>query len=286
MPTPRLVRNASLAGDTAVHVAYWSPGVTTVLADLLQPYLEAGESLPDLDLLQKLIARLLADRRRDLEQRDDQNATATAHARKYRRQRDQAAKELRETLRTVRFFLDTTLGRGEGAKVGIGNGLSTMSPPQLLRTGHLIAGLLAEPKMKLEGKSSVLSVAALAEEVRQKTATLEEALDRLAPQAGRERRSRTTRTQSNVAAEKALRRATALLSGLYQLAEHDRLAKAVRPRFRRRKKAQPPAEAPAVPPLPILDSVVQPGEVAAAASLGGLAKGESPAEGRDEEDRV
>lgn len=306
MAKSRVVRSADIAGNTAHLVQDCAPLVSGHLAELLTPYLEAGETLPDIDLLQKLIGRLLADRQRELDAKDQQTHQSTGYAGLYRAQRNQAVKELREVLRSVRFFLDSTLGRGEGAKAGIGTGLSTMAPFQLLRTGEQIALLLAEPKMDFASKPSAMQVATLAAQVSEKTRNLEEILQRLTSEQGKELHYRASRQRSTDAAEKTLRRTAALLAGLYKFVNHDRLAKAVRPSFRRRKKAKPPAEMPALPPEPVLAEVVRPEEGESArilppglesrlplllglrptpAELRGLARGERAADYRDEEDR-
>ena len=237
MATLRVVRDAKLAGITAASANSWAEPVSEKLAALLEPFLEPGENMPDVVLLQKLVGRLLASRRQSLEKVDQRNLDAVATARQYRRRRDEAAQELREVLRTARFYLEQKQGRGAGAQYGIGNGLSYMSPDLLARTGaHIATCLESFQRVESSPLPSILAVDQLIAAVSEKTAALEAALAKLRPQNHRENFSRAQKDKSVAATEKAVRHGAAFLSGLYQLCEFEGLAERVRPVFRRRRR--------------------------------------------------
>ncbi len=237
MATLRVVRGAKLAGITAQSARSWAAPVSKKLEKVLEPFLEPGETLPDVLLLQKLIGRLLASRKEDLQESDQQNLSAVSQTRILRMRRDEVAKELREVLRAARFYFEHKNGRGEGARLGIGNGLSYMSPVNLARTGVYIATQLEADRLHQGSQAeSLLPAENLEIAVRQKTAELEEVLGLLQPQSSRENLSRAKKYRSTEATEKAIRAGSAVLAGLYKLSEFEGLAEKVRPVFRRRRR--------------------------------------------------
>ena len=233
----RVVRNSNLAGNTAAAAESLAPEIGKKLENLLSVYLEAGEKMPDFELVQKLLGRLLKDRDEDLQKKDHASEVAVMDARVLRLARDEAAGELREVLRAVRHYLDQARGRGEGARCGIGNGLSWMAPVELVGTARRITVLLES--LDREGGArpvGLLPPAELAAAVREKKNKLAAVLERLYPQNALEDHNRCAKNQSTEAAEKAVRRASAVLAGLYKLCEFEDLAKVVRPVFRRRRR--------------------------------------------------
>lgn len=242
----RVVHRSELARFTSSAAAEWAEAAAQGVAPLLEPYLEPGEALPDLVLLQKLVARLMADRGEALDSRGDQQARAESSARQARWRRDEASEALREALRKARFYLDSVHGRGYGAKRGIGHGLSRMRPMFLARLGEAIAR-----QLELEAGSSgtreagLVDPADLAKLVAERAAALHQALQEVLPGVASRSMAVGQKRRSLAETEKLLRDATAFLGGLYKLSNLHGLAKRVRPAFRRpRRRKKGGVEAP------------------------------------------
>lgn len=247
LPSQRDARNTHLAGITAAAANVWAPPVAAALEALLGPYLEAGEKMPDAELLQKLVGRLLADREKQL---DAVAAKAQSHrtaAAGWRIRRDAAAKDLRDELRRARFYLEQARGKGEGAHHGLGEGLSYMAPSHLARTGEQIAATLDYFEANLPKDETLPSAAALAQAVRAKAAVLTAILKKLEPRRQDAEISRVKRTQEHAKIEITIRRTAGFLSGLYKLCDFDDFAHKVRPAFRRIRRQRPQREEDLVP---------------------------------------
>ena len=224
-----------LASETAAAAERFSLPAHERLEELLTPYLEAGEALPDIALLQQLVGRLLADRGAALTRRTEELQLSETEARQLRFRRDDAAEELRETLRGARFYFDQTEGRGAGARRGIGHGLTRMPLIFLVRAGEAIAEELAAPAPAPRRPSfgGVPDRQELAEAVRQRTAALKSLVDQLRPQRSGCITARGEKERSLAATEAIVRASAGFLAGLYKLCDLKYLAKKVRPAFRR-----------------------------------------------------
>lgn len=247
MASQRVVRNTNLAGITAAAAKVWAPPVGAALEDLLRPYLEQGEAMPDAVLLQRLVGRLLADREKQLDTVALKAQDHRANAAGWRIRRDAAAKALREELRRARFFFDETRGKGEGARQGLGEGLSYMAPSHLARTGAQAAATLDYFEADLPRKETLPPAGALAQAIREKVAALEATLEKLEPRRQDAEISRVKRTQEHAKIEKAIRRSAGFLAGLYKLCDFEDFAKKVRPVFRRKRRRRPIREETIVP---------------------------------------
>jgi len=233
MPSVRIVRHATIAADTAVAATVWSPSAARRIEQLLAPFLEQAEDMPDFELMLKLVGRLLAFHEKQATAIDEKTESYRISAVRLRIRRDEAAKALREELRRARYFFDQSRGKGEGAKLGLGEGLSYKNPRLLVRLGHQIADFLPDFAQKVPTDDRLPSPAALERSIRAKAEDLDQALAHLDPQAENEAVSRIRRRRETRQTERIIRRATTFLAGFYKLCELDDFAKKVRPVFRR-----------------------------------------------------
>lgn len=98
---------------------------------LLSPYLEAGETFPDLRLLLRLLGRLLRDRLGLLLRAADAHDSRRRDARFPREERDAAAAAVRRELVDLRQAFDAVFGRGQ-FHAFLGLKRQTPRPPKLL----------------------------------------------------------------------------------------------------------------------------------------------------------
>lgn len=233
----RVIHRSHLAKETAGAAKEWAAPAAERLAPLLRPYLREGESLPDLVLLQELVGRLLADRGATLIGRGSRQRTSELLTRQLRGNRDEAAEALRASLRSARFLFDAVRGRGYGASLGLGHGLSRLRPAFLTRLGGEIALHLeaeaAKPAVRDAGLADPAELAAL---LRERVKQLESILARLYPEKAGHTMAVGEKRSSLADTEKIVRNAAAFLGGLYKLSNLPDLAAHVRPRFRGRAR--------------------------------------------------
>jgi hypothetical protein len=236
MPISRVFRNTDLAVETAAAANVWADDVGRRLEELLSPYLQEGEGMPDMRLFQSLIGRLLADRERQLRASYHQHRQHDVSATALRGRRDQAARALREELRNARHFLEQARGKGEGARRGIGEGLSYMAPSLMVQVARHVADVLGMCEREGAGSPTLPPPGALAKEIEARAQALEQALANLVPEHVQESVSRHEKRQNVESTENAVRRTAAFLIELYKLCGREDLVKRVRPVFRRRRK--------------------------------------------------
>lgn len=241
----RVIHRATLANSTGAAAGEWSTPAAERLEPLLRPYLREGETLPDVVLLQELVGRLLKDRGAALLERGSDQATSARLTAQLRGYRDQAAEALRASLRSARFYFDAVRGRGYGASLGLGHGLSRLRTAYLTRLGaeialHLDAEAAGPRKPRDAGLADPAELAAL---LRERVEKLGSVLDRLYPEKAGHTMATGEKRRSLAETEKIVRNAAAFLGGLYKLSNLPHLAASVRPRFRGRKPRRKSAEA-------------------------------------------
>lgn len=262
MPISRVSRNSDLAVETSAAASVWADDVGRRMEDLLSPFLEEGEGMPDMQLLQKLIGRLLADRERRLRESDHHHHHLDVTATTLRVRRDEAARALREELRNARHFLEQARGKGEGARRGIGEGLSYMAPALLAITARHVIDVLVLSEKEGRGSPTLPQPLALAKAIAARADALDQELAKLVPERIHESVGRHEKRQNVEKTEKAVRRTAAFLIELYKLSGREDLAKLVRPAFRRRRKGSHKPKAPAEQqeassPLPSEEEIVR-----------------------------
>ncbi len=250
MFSKRVHDRSQLALQVAAAAEEWSQATVETLDQLLSPYLREGESLPDTRLFQQLLGRVVADRGQRLVARDAAVETEERSARYFRARRDEEAEKLRELLRAARYCFDQAQGRGSGAKIGLGHGLSWMAPSVLARLAVDTAIRLEklEPAKKRSAFLTLPDTAALAAEIRAQGKRLDDLLRELLPPTILGQAARHNRRQDLEDTDFVVRRCSALLGEIYKLCGRPGLAKKIKPVFRRKPRKRqggaPPGAAP------------------------------------------
>ncbi len=240
----RVHDRVSSAYEAESAASEWAAAAVAGLESLFGPYLKPGEAVPDVAFLQELVGRVLADHRSVLKENGMRQELSERGLAFLRIRRDEAAENLRDALRSARFYFDGLRGRGYGKKLGLGHGLSRLPPMFLARLGIETADNLAtEPPAAKAKQGGLQDPHQLAGFVRGHAERLVALLAELAPErAGRKHRLGEKR-RSLVKTEDVIRRCTAFLGGLYRLGGLPDLAERVRPKLRRPKKRRKPAKA-------------------------------------------
>ena len=250
-----VTHRSELAATAASAAAEWAAPATEKLEELLVPYLQPGEAMPDVALLQVLLGRLLVDRGEALLGKGQEQERSEREARTLRWRRNEAAEALREALRGARYYLDGAHGRGAGARAGLGHGLSRMPPMFLVRLGAEIADILEEaPPARANIALALPDPRELAGLVRQRAVELGALVEAIHPQRQGCTHARGEKLRSLAATEAIVRRGAGFLAELYRLCDLPFLAEKVRPAFRRRSRpekeeAAAAGPAPAAPPF-------------------------------------
>jgi hypothetical protein len=141
----RRFEHVAQACSQAAHMA---ERVAEALVEDLRPVLREGETMPDLALLQELIARRLALANEELEQADHLRKHQRNVDHHYRVRLEAARQKLRSVLVDVRYVFDRTLSKELAMSSFEGRSkLSRLRSPVLERVGERMFGLLGDPKL-------------------------------------------------------------------------------------------------------------------------------------------
>ena len=111
----------------------WARSTAAELADFLGPELEDGETMPDLELLQKLFGRALARRWNLLEAADQAHLSAAARHRRSLAERGTALKKLYRGVVDLRMLIGSVLGAASARRLLGLRGKTSLDPVVLLR---------------------------------------------------------------------------------------------------------------------------------------------------------
>lgn len=224
--------------------------VQAAIAAALEPLRREGESLPELEHLQELMARLLEASSGVLLESDQLYTNKLVNAAALREERDALVKQLRTHIRDVRYVLDRSVGTGTAKATLRDRRLSVVKPGLLVAAARDLMKTLRDPQLGLDNltdKAFFADVARMAAKIEEETNQLDEVLLRLAPQKKASQNKLSDKVAGIDAAVEKNRRCADLLFGLYRLAGLDFHAERLRPKARRRK-AKEPEKADASPP--------------------------------------
>jgi hypothetical protein len=140
--------NIFVAADQAIHQA---PLVAEAIVPDMVPELEAGEVLPDLALVLKLLSRGLKKVSRQLDDGDNRRKHIKNVERQQKEVLEQATDKLRVALADVRYALDRTLSEKQAKAVFEGrSALGKLRTPVIERVSTRLLNLLADPKFGWE----------------------------------------------------------------------------------------------------------------------------------------
>jgi hypothetical protein len=137
--------------EASKHASFMKERVAEALVEDLRPVLREGETMPDVALLQELIARRLALANEELEQADHLRKHQRNIDHHYRGKLEAVRQKLRSVLVDVRYVFDRTLSRELAMSSFEGRSkLSRLRSPVLERVGERMFGLLGDPKLGWE----------------------------------------------------------------------------------------------------------------------------------------
>lgn len=241
MVADRQKLSESLEASASTHASDVSQRVIEVLSTVL----DEGETVPDLEIIQILVGRLVAKVRGHMVEVDRQHLDEVVKDRGLRRRRDDAAKDLRRTVLRIRDSFDGAYGPGRCEEI-LGFGTSIPQDPMLLRqlaaTGveYLTDAEFELPPMELDGVT--WKPDAFAEQLKTPLAVLEEAQAQLSREDRKSNKSIEVKNQAIDDFDGTSRRCFKFFEGLYSLAGEDLLAERVRPTSRRSSPAEPEPE--------------------------------------------
>lgn len=252
MPTYSFSKEITRQLGAATKVATSAVGVAAAIKEAIdrkvEPVLDAGGARVDWNEVQSIFGRLLVHSAANLRTVDERHAQSDVDSGFLRRQRNEAAKKLRQELRRARFLLDDTLSKEAANSFFPQRGIvSSIDPANLVRLGRHIAGLLRGETGQLRSQlagGELINAAALIEALESATAGLEAALAELEPKLRQKALSFDQRRQERQEAVRTFRATREMLDGFYRLAGYDYLADQLRDT--RRKK--PEAEEAPIPP--------------------------------------
>ncbi len=254
MVADRQKLSESLEASAVTHAA----DVNQRANDVLSAVLAEGETVPDLEILQILGGRLIAKARGHMVEVDRVHLDEIVKDRGLRRQRDEAAANLRRTVLRIRDSFDGAYGPGRCEEI-LGFGTRIPQDPMLLRqlaaTGieYLGAAGFELPPMELDGVN--WSPELFANQLRTPLEKLESAQAQLSRE---DRKSNKTIHEKNQAIDEfdeVSRRGAKFLEGFYTLVREDLLAARVRPTDRRSTPAVAPEGEQAQPPVQAVSAV-------------------------------
>ena len=246
------VNQQQTAVDMAAAARSLAPEVTTAFGLLMARFLQNGEVLPDLQLLQEILSRWLSDSGRQVLAIDDRYSAQLRLQQGQIAQRDQLAADLRLRLRDVRFLLDRHFGEERSRGLFPERNLTRLKLASLIRVGRQAIEVLKDPGLawqQLAPTGLLASPEALAGALTVECDQLELLLDDVIKDHKRQRIQRLGEKVAEVkATREAARRGAKFLSGLYELVGFEFQAKRLRLRRRRPGKMDESSQGEPPPP--------------------------------------
>lgn len=231
MVTDREKSSRSVAAAAATHAAEIAAGFARELA----PHLKAGEELPDLALVARLIGRKIAADIVELLRADEAHERELADDAAPREARDESATRVRNVLIDTRAAIETAYGSSGLRALGLDQAVPE-DPSVLATTGATIVSALRDAAIKLPApKRASMQVdrAGFAREIEAELPALVEALATVAVEE-REKDATLRKKQGALSqSDRSFSRGAGWLSSSCTFAALDDLAAKVRPSGRR-----------------------------------------------------
>lgn len=232
------------AREIAASARQFKVEVQRELETLLAAQLRDGETMPDLDLFQELIGRLLDGNGSRLVGIDTSYTGQLVSAAALRARRNELIVKLRQRLNDVRYLLERSVEGGVFKAALRDRRFSRLKPVLLVQSARDLVLALRNPSLAVgEGDSAILSTAAsFADALEADANELETLLAQLSPQAKANQEGLGAKVADLQEAAEINRRCTSLLYGLYRVVRLDFHAERLRATVRRRASGE--AEAP------------------------------------------
>ena len=145
MYTDQVDNRTRTGGDVAAAARINRNLVAERLQNRLELYLEEGESVPDILMLQTLVERLLQSQTNFFNGLDEQTSRVRSRGTSARKRRDRVAADMRTLLIRVRNNFASTFGEEQAAEHLCLGGETPTRPDKLATRCHGILEMLAEP---------------------------------------------------------------------------------------------------------------------------------------------
>ena len=212
-------------------------------SDLVRPYLQEGEEIPDLVFFQELLQRHLAAVHEDLVAVDDLHHQEQQDDQAVREARDLAVSDLTALLVRLRFIVKGVCGADSCGKVLDLEGAVPRDPVVLQRYARRVverleSGSLGAQKSILEGVS--IDVAPWIRLIEEPLGRLEEALGQLSDESRDTIESQLAKNAQMADYDRAYRSSARILENVFRFVGMDELAARVRPPSHRRSSPGDP----------------------------------------------
>lgn len=220
------------AARTVASTAYtYSADAASRVKEMLSRYAKPGEQVPDMQLLLRLVGRMIASENEALVRADAAHEVELADDSEPRKQRDDAAEKIRRILSDLRTAVETTYGGVGLPRLHLGENIPQDATALALLTRTVLVQLRDEaiklPAPRRRGLS--LDRSAFAEELAAELTQLDKGLAAVAREAREAEATLRTRRLTMEANDRAFQRGAAFLSATFTLAGLDELAEKVKP---------------------------------------------------------
>ncbi|HRI69846.1 MAG TPA: hypothetical protein PK156_36705 [Polyangium sp.] len=220
------------AARTIASAAYtYSADAATRVKETLSRYAKPGEQVPDIQLLLRLVGRMVASENEALNRADLAHEAELADDTEPRKLRDDAAENIRRILSDLRTALETTHGAVALSRVHLMDNVPT-DPSALAMLARTVLTQLRDDTVKFSApRRRGLSVdrTAFAEELATELPVLDKALAAVAREAREAEVTLRARRLAMEANDRAFSRGAAFLSATFVLAGLDELAGKTKP---------------------------------------------------------
>lgn len=231
MPSPGVLERQR-ASRTVASTAYtYSADTASRVKELLARYAKPGEQMPDIELLIRLVGRMIAMENEALVRADAAHEVELADDTEPRKARDEAAEKVRRCLAYLHAAVETTCGSAGLHRLHLTENVPN-DPSALAILARSVLTNLRDESIKLPAdrrRGLSLDRGAFAEELAADLPALDRALAAVAREAREAEVTLRAKRQAMEASDRAFSRGASLLSATFALAGLDDVAHKVKP---------------------------------------------------------
>jgi len=228
----KAVLDRQRAARTVASTAYtYSADAASRVKETLSRYAKPGEQVPDIQLLVRLVGRMIASENEALGRADAAHEVELADDAEPRKQRDETAERVRRILADLRTAVETTYGGVGLPRLHLSEAIPS-DPSTLAMLARTVLVDLRDDTIKLPAprrRGLSLDRSAFAEEIAADLPQLDKALAAVAREAREAEVTARARRLAMEANDRAFQRGAAYLSATFTLAGLDELAEKVKP---------------------------------------------------------
>jgi hypothetical protein len=228
----KAVVDRQLAARTVASAAYtYSADAASRVKETLSRYAKPGEQVPDIQLLLRLVGRMIASENEALVRADAAHEVELADDTEPRKQRDEAADRVRRILSDLRAAIETTYGAACLSRLHLAEAVP-LDPSALAVLTRSVLVCLRDESVRLpppRRRGLSLDREAFAEELATELPLLDKALAVVAREAREAEATLRARRLTMEANDRAFARGAEFLSAAFKLAGLDELATKTKP---------------------------------------------------------